>query len=802
MQPRPISHRGLRPSRASQLSCLPLLGALLVLGVRPAHATDLTISSSSPYTGSYPIVVNSGDTLTITGGSVSSGSSHCIDVEGGSVNISGGSVSSDGVALYSQGGTVNISGGSVGGGVWSLYLEGGAASVSGGSLLGTLEMRQGATVTVSGGTLGGAVIGIRVVQATVSVYGCGLQIDDHGFLIGTLADGTPIHAGVQGLTASSLNSTCPADASAPTTTATARADGNPYSPGTWTNTTQGVIVSLNATDPDDTSPGSDVSKITYSATGAQTIASTDAAGASATLPTITAEGITTVSFHATDKAGNAESPDKTFTVQIDKTAPKTTTVSGGTRGSNGWYTGPVSVSFLASDANGSLAVSGVTQTLYSLDDSPFTAYSTRGISISGDGTHTLAFYSIDGAGNIEIQNSASNNLTVNIDSTPPRTTASLAKANAGDPNGSNGWYRGPVNVTLSAEDPASGWASTAYQVDGGPVQTFVFTWTVVAGTPVPATGPPVVTVSGDGTHTVTFWSTDTAGNVEAPQSVTVKIDTTVPALSVGAADGIWHATDVSIPVTASDPTPGSGLAKEADRSFSLTTSVPSGMETSSAATNSQAVSDVAGNSAIAGAVSGIKVDKKAPTITLTTPVAGAVYFLHQTAAASYSVTDGGSGVNAGQSGGPVPSGSNLDTSTVGAHTFTVTGVDNVGNTATPQSASYAVGYQVACLYDQSKYVNSGATVPIKLQLTDANGVNVSSASIVLTALQVTMTGAPTGTVAEAPGNANPDNNFRYDAASNTYQYNLSTKGLASGAYTLSFTAGSDPTLHTVSFQVK
>ena len=84
----------------------------------------------------------------------------------------------------------------------------------------------------------------------------------------------------------------------------------------------------------------------------------------------------------------------------------------------------------------------------------------------------------------------------------------------------------------------------------------------------------------------------------------------------------------------------------------------------------------------------------------------------------------------------------------------------------------------------------------------ANGVNVSASNIVLTALQVTKTGTERSTAAEAPGNANPDNNFRYDAASNSYQYNLSTKGLASGAYALSFTAGSDPTLHTVSFQVK
>src|SRR5262249_28552792 len=188
-----------------------------------------------------------------------------------------------------------------------------------------------------------------------------------------------------------------------------------------------------------------------------------------------------------------------------------------------------------SDANGSVAVSGVKQTLYSLDDAGFTDYPAGGISISGDGYHTLTFYSIDGAGNIEDQTSPGNTLWVGIDGTAPTTTATLSKANAADPDGSNGWFRGSVNVTLSDTGNASGPASTSYQVDGGPVQTFVLTWIVVQGTREPATGPPVVLVSGDGTHTVTFSSTDGAGNVEATKSVTVKIDTAAPQISSAAA---------------------------------------------------------------------------------------------------------------------------------------------------------------------------------------------------------------------------------------------------------------------------
>jgi hypothetical protein len=56
---------------------------------------------------------------------------------------------------------------------------------------------------------------------------------------------------------------------------------------------------------------------------------------------------------------------------------------------------------------------------------------------------------------------------------------------------------------------------------------------------------------------------------------------------------------------------------------------------------------------------------------------------------------------------------------------------------------------------------------------------------------------------EDTGNANPDNDFRFDAtlgSSGGYIFNLSTRGLA-GTYTLNFTVGSDPQQHSVLFQV-
>lgn len=98
---------------------------------------------------------------------------------------------------------------------------------------------------------------------------------------------------------------------------------------------------------------------------------------------------------------------------------------------------------------------------------------------------------------------------VGPDSTPPTTTAVPA-----GPAGANGWFVGPVQVTLSANDPdgPSDVAATYVSVNGGAAQSY---------------GGPL-TLSADGTYSVTFWSVDRAGNAESPNTLAVKIDATVP----------------------------------------------------------------------------------------------------------------------------------------------------------------------------------------------------------------------------------------------------------------------------------
>jgi probable HAF family extracellular repeat protein len=114
-------------------------------------------------------------------------------------------------------------------------------------------------------------------------------------------------------------------------------------------------------------------------------------------------------------------------------------------------------------------------------------------------------------------------------------------------------------------------------------------------------------------------------------------------------------------------------------------------------------------------------------------------------------------------------------------------------------------YHICLLYDPNKAVKAGSTIPIKLQLCDASGANLSSPDVVLHATGVKLVSTDAPGALEDTGNANPDNSFRYDAilgGTGGYIYNLSTRGLATGTYALEFTAGSDTHVYQAQFQVR
>jgi len=112
------------------------------------------------------------------------------------------------------------------------------------------------------------------------------------------------------------------------------------------------------------------------------------------------------------------------------------------------------------------------------------------------------------------------------------------------------------------------------------------------------------------------------------------------------------------------------------------------------------------------------VDRTKPTIALTTPAHGAEYARGQHVAASYSCADEANGSGLDSCVGDVANGADVDTGTLGEHTFTVHAADRAGNTdsssvtytvvdttapsialTTPaQGAEYALGQQVSADY--------------------------------------------------------------------------------------------------------
>jgi hypothetical protein len=116
----------------------------------------------------------------------------------------------------------------------------------------------------------------------------------------------------------------------------------------WNN--KNVTVNLTATDDPG---GSGVQQITFSAVGAQPIASTNVPGSSAST-LISTEGITSFSFFANDLAGNVE-PAHPLIIRLDKTPPLINGSRNPSANANGWNNTDVTVSFACADALSGLA---------------------------------------------------------------------------------------------------------------------------------------------------------------------------------------------------------------------------------------------------------------------------------------------------------------------------------------------------------------------------------------------------------------------------------------------------------------
>jgi len=384
------------------------------------------------------------------------------------------------------------------------------------------------------------------------------------------------------------------DATPPVITATeTTADGKVYLPGTWTN--QAVTL---------------------------TFACADALSGVAVCPTpltlSTEQSGTTVTGTSVDKAGNTASVTVSG-INIDLTPPVTVASTDPASNSGGWSDAPVAVSLAATDA-----LSGVAQTQYSLDGSPWTNYAAgMPLAIGAEGRHVVQYRSIDKAGNSE----AAHALDVNVDLTPPVTQDTVSGTQGG-----NGWFKAgsPVVLTLTATDPSladgtsgSGVATTWYRINGARAQAY--------------TAP--VTLA-DGTYSIQYGSVDNAGNREQAHAIALHVDQTPP-MTVATSDpgpnaNGWNNTTVEVTLTAIDNLSGvNAIQYSLDGGPWSAYGGPVGIAADGVHTVRYNAQDNAGNAEAPHSLS-VRVDKTAPET--------AVRFNPTTLALDVTGVDSGSGV--------------------------------------------------------------------------------------------------------------------------------------------------------------
>lgn len=251
-------------------------------------------------------------------------------------------------------------------------------------------------------------------------------INDSGQIVGTYYDSLTTGAGsTHGFLATPV-----VDTIAPMTTALVSPASNANG---WNNSN--TTVQFNATDNLD---GTGVKQLTIVQSGAQT--GSQMVGGNLAVVPVNAEGITTLTYFASDAVGNQEAP-KTLLVRIDKTPPVATAGTVPGRNSNGWNNADVTVSFSGIDN-----LSGI-----DFCSAPIT-FTNEGSGQTANGTCT------DRAGNV----SAPATAKVSVDKTPPVISGMPAA-------GCTLWPPNQKLVTvgtITASDALSGLSPGSFKVTG------------------------------------------------------------------------------------------------------------------------------------------------------------------------------------------------------------------------------------------------------------------------------------------------------------------------------------------------
>ncbi len=452
-----------------------------------------------------------------------------------------------------------------------------------------------------------------------------------------------------------------------------------------------AVVALSATDVG----GSGVANVKYSLDGGGT---QTVAGSSANVST-SAEGPHTLSYWATDNAGNASTPiPVAYTVDTVRPVAHDDIVA--------TYPGSAVFTLWGTDAG-----SGPASVTYRLDGAaPVTvASSSTVLTVDTPGSHSVEYWVADAAGN-ESTPHVTEGFDAGTDSAPPVLSDDVAAY----------YTASPAVLHLSATDPGSGVAWIAYRLDGATTQTVEAAATTV-------------NVTGEGVHSIVYAAADNLGHVSTAVTRNLRIDTIQPTATSNAV-AYYTASPAVVTITGADPG-GSGVAFIRWKT--------DGGGTQSSAGSSKAVSitgeglhslefwsvDAAGNESGHTTV-GPRIDVTAPALaddapanTLSDPVT-----VHLTA------TDvGGSGVvsisyNLDGSGAQVVAGASADVavSGVGVHTLVYSAEDAAGNTSPASTRTVRIDTTAPVVTHDANAFYKVDPAQFTLSATDIGGSGVAS----------------------------------------------------------------------------
>ena len=463
-----------------------------------------------------------------------------------------------------------------------------------------------------------------------------------------------------------------------------------------------------------------------------TVTATDAQGL--------ADGSYSIKANVSDAAGNAATT-ATQAITVDETAP-TIAITSPVAGDNiiNKVEAAAGVIVSGTATAGSAAVNGQTATITIVDSTnavkdTYTTTVTGGawsVNVTAaqaqglaDGSYSIKADVLDAAGNAATTVSQA----VAVETLPPTVTISTASATTNQSTQT-------ISGTVAATEAAAGSTVTLFDTING-VTTQIGTATVVGGA-----WSNNVTLPGNGNHSIVAQDTDAAGNIGSSTPVVFTLATVAPTIAIAspvAGDNIVNKTEAAAGVTISGTAvAGTGGAAVNGQTATITivdntntvkdtytTTVTAGAwSVNVTAAQAQGltdgsysikadVSDAVGNAATT-ATQAITVDETAPTIAITSPVAGDNIINKAEAAAGVTIS------------GTVVAGS----AAVNGQTATITIVDSTNAvkdayTVTVTGGAWSVNVAAAQALADGSY-------SIKANLSDAAGNAATTASQVIT----------------------------------------------------------------------